>query len=269
MSARTASAGQRRGPAALILLARLVRQDFVERYAGSQLGLAWLVIWPVMQILVFTLVFAELIGPRLPGTEGIYAYGIYLVSGILPWTAFATTLARMTTVFLDKAALLTKVPLPLTLVAVHLAVVELVVLTVTLTLFMGFHLALAGLPPATALWVPLIMVFQQLIATAIGLLGALATVFIRDVKEAIGVITFLWFWLTPIVYLAADMPAIFAAIQPFNPAFWFIDQYHRAIVFGQAPDLAVMAGAGAGAVAAIAVMAALLRRWERDLRDLL
>ena len=118
------------------LLWHFVRQDFSDRYSGSALGRGWLLVTPLLQILIFVTIFGGLIGPRLPGTHtGSFGYGVYLVSGILPWTAFASTISRTTTVFLDKRAILSKVPVSLTLVALHVAIVEGITLICTLGMF--------------------------------------------------------------------------------------------------------------------------------------
>mgnify|MGYP006428493501 CR=1 FL=1 len=252
-----------------VLLWHLVRQDFVERYAGSVLGMAWLLITPLMQILVFTLVFGRLIGPRIPGTDSIYAYGLYLVSGILPWMTFASTFGRTAAVFRDKAPILRKVPLRLSTVAVHVAVAETLALAAVLALFLAVRTAIFGAPPATAVYAPVVMVYQQLLALTLGLLAALPAVMLRDVKEAVGVVTFLWFWMTPIVYLVDTVPWPLQVIQPYNPAFWFSESWHRILVYGQAPDFGWLAASGLGVLALLGLVLVLLHRWEGQIRDFL
>jgi len=251
------------------LLWHLVRQDFVERYAGSILGTTWLLITPLMQILVFTLVFGRLIGPRIPGTDSIYAYGLYLVSGILPWMTFANTFGRTAAVFRDKASILRKVPLRLSTVALHVAVAETLALAAVLALFLVVRTAIFGPPPATAAYAPVVMLYQQLLALALGLLAALPAVVLRDIKEVVGVVVFLWFWMTPIVYLVDDVPWPLQVIQPFNPAFWFIEAWHRILVYGQAPDFAWLALSGLGVLGLLALVLYLLQRWEGPIRDFL
>jgi lipopolysaccharide transport system permease protein len=266
MSDATRAATRRRD---LRLLWHLVRQDFVDRYAGSALGATWMLIVPLMQILVFTLVFGKLIGPRIPGSDSVYAYGLYLVSGILPWTAFANTFGRTTNVFVEKAGILTKVPVSLWQVAVHIAIAEAITLVAVLTLFMGLMVVLFGTPPPEALYAPLLLIFQQVLAFTLGLIGAILTVFLRDIKELVGVVIFLWFWMTPIVYLVQDVPGIMQAAQTFNPSFWFIEPWHQILVYGQTPDFLDM-GLKFAAIALIcAGLLRLLAHWEREIRDFL
>jgi lipopolysaccharide transport system permease protein len=266
MSDATRAATRRRD---LRLLWHLVRQDFVDRYAGSALGATWMLIVPLMQILVFTLVFGKLIGPRIPGSDSVYAYGLYLVSGILPWAAFANTVGRTASVFVDKAGLLGKVPVSLWQVAVHVAIAEALTLVAVLGLFLVLMLVLFGAPPPQVGYAPLLLVFQQVLAFTLGLGAAILTVFLRDVKEFVGVAIFLWFWMTPIVYLVRDVPEIMQTAQTLNPAFWFIEAWHQVLVYGQTPDVADLAAKLAVTAAIAAGLLHLLSRWEREIRDFL
>jgi len=249
------------------LLWHLVRQDFIDRYSGSALGVTWMLIVPLMQILVFTLVFGKLIGPRIPGSDSVYAYGLYLVSGILPWIAFANTIGRTTGVFVEKAGILGKVPVSLAQVAVHVAIAEAITLVAVLGLFIGLMVVLFGPPPPQALYAPLLLIFQQTMAFTLGLAGAILTVFLRDVKEFVGVVTFLWFWMTPIVYLARDVPEIMQAAQVYNPSFWFIEAWHQIMVYGERPDFADLGAKFAAICLICAGLLRLLRHWEREIRD--
>lgn len=251
------------------MLWHFVKQDFVERYSGSILGTVWLFASPLVQILIFTLVFGNIIGPRVGSGQGAFPYGFYLVSGVLPWTAFASTVARTSTAFIDKAGVITKVAVGLRTVAVQFSIVEGLVLAVVMTLFLAVKTLMGSPPSPLALFVPLLIVFQQVLAFAIGLAGAILTVFVRDVREVIGLVMMIWFWLTPIVYLVTDVHPALQAFQRANPAFWFIDQYHRVLVAGQMPNFAALAAQGTLVLLIIAVLFWVLSRTERDIRDFL
>lgn len=252
------------------LLWHLVKQDFVDRYSGVALGRAWLLLAPMLQILIFVIVFGGLIGPRLPDTNaGIYGYGIYLVSGILPWTAFANTFSRVTTVFFDKRAILSKVPLSLSMIAVHIAIVEGITLACTLGLFILLSLFLSVPPSVGVFSLPLLILAQQLLGFGLGLVGAILMVFLRDIREMVGVIIMLWFWMTPIVYTIDSVPYFMQAIQTFNPAWWFVREYHQVFVYGGVPDTMRVLLLSAGGLLGSGLMVWLLSRSERHLRDAL
>ncbi|HVF33852.1 MAG TPA: ABC transporter permease, partial [Candidatus Saccharimonadia bacterium] len=110
-----------------------VQRELEGKYRGSLLGALWVVLSPLAQILVFTLVFAEIMKPVLPGHAGsVFAYSIYLCGGVLPWTLFAEGLGRLNTVFIDNANLIKKASFPriaLPTVVLGTAVVNFAVIT--------------------------------------------------------------------------------------------------------------------------------------------
>ena len=78
-------------------------RDFVSRYLGTQLGFFWAVAQPLAMILIYTLVFAEIMKPALPGHESKFAYSIYLCAGILLWQLFSDLVSRSVGVFVTTA----------------------------------------------------------------------------------------------------------------------------------------------------------------------
>ena len=66
---------------------------------------------------------------------------------------------------------------------------------------------------------------------------ATLTVFIRDLKEIVGIILQLWFWFTPIVYVREILPEFVRRIMVFNPAYIFIESYQRIFVFNDIPSV--------------------------------
>lgn len=251
------------------LIAELTRRDLTERYAGSALGTAWSLIWPLVMILIYTVVFSQVMGARLAGSDSAFGYGIYLVAGILPWTAFANTVSRVSTVYVDRAYILTKVRLPLGRLPLFVVLAETVILGIAFGLFLVFLAVTGSLPGWQLLWVPMLFALVQLFAYALGLFVAMFNVFLRDLKELVGVVLQLWFWLTPIVYVTEILPDWVKALIQYNPAFLFVDAFHQVFVYHRAPDpmgLLALALLGLGL---LALDRWLLGRLERDIRDLL
>ena len=77
----------------LPLLLHFVRKDLIDRHAASALGALWTLLLPLANILIFTLVFSQIMGARLEtmGMEylGSYGYSVYLVTGLLAWICFS------------------------------------------------------------------------------------------------------------------------------------------------------------------------------------
>jgi len=250
------------------LVIQFTRQDLVDRYAGSLLGGLWTFIQPLVNMLVFILVFSNIMQARLPAAAGVHSYSIYLIAGLLGWIAFASTLTRTSTVFLDKANIITKVRLSLFGLPLSIVLGDSVVYAISLVFFVAFLFLVDHGLTRHFLWVPLIFAIQQTFAYALGLILACLSVFFRDIRESLALVLQLWFWLTPIVYVFGILPESLQPWLRFNPMFPVIDAYHAAILYGTAPAAAGLAVLGLLAIGLLVLGGWLLARLERDIRDL-
>ena len=121
----------------LSLIIELAKRDFIERYSGSVLGFVWSFIYPLINILIYMIIFGSLMGARLPGMSSVWGYEFYLISGLIPWTAFADTVTRSSTVFLDKKNIIAKIRIDLPKLPVFIVFSETITFVVTLVIFLG------------------------------------------------------------------------------------------------------------------------------------
>jgi lipopolysaccharide transport system permease protein len=110
---------------------------------------------------------------------------------------------------------------------------------------------------------------QQIFAFGIGLLAATLTVFVRDLKEVIGIVLQLWFWFTPIVYVKEILPDLVKKLIVFNPIYVLIESYHRIFVFGDTPPLKGLIVMTLLAHGLVCFSYFTFHRLEKDLRDFL
>lgn len=194
-----------------------VRREFVSRYLGTQLGFFWAVAQPLAMIAIYTLVFAQIMRPALPGHGSRFAYSIYLCAGILCWQLFSDLLNRSVGIFVHNANLLKKVSLPKLALPVIVALTGLSNFGIVLVLFLAFLVAIANFP-AVAIWafVPVLVLIVAL-ALGLGVLLGTINVFYRDVEQSTSILLQFWFWLTPIVYPGRTLPDGFAQALAWNP----------------------------------------------------
>jgi homopolymeric O-antigen transport system permease protein len=219
------------------LVAEFVKRDFVERFAGSVLGSLWSLIWPLVNILIFTVIFSNVMNARLPGSHGPFSYSIYLISALLPWTAFATTVSRSTTVFIERKHILSKINVALPSMPFYINVSESITFWISLTFFGVFLIAVGHSFSIYHLMVPFVFLLQQLLAYALGLMLAVFTVFIRDLRELVGIVLQIWFWFTPIVYVKDILPEWVKGIIVYNPSYVFADSFQSVILLNKMPDV--------------------------------
>jgi ABC-2 type transport system permease protein len=179
------------------VLLNLIRRELKVKYAASVLGAVWSLLNPIVYLAVFTFVTRVL-------RASVPDFPVYLLSGLLAWNLFSTSVSAGSRSVVDNANLVKKVAFPreiLPLASIGVAIVDYVLQTGVLLLFMlisgfGFHV------PELAL-LPLAFVTLLAFSTALTFWLAAANVRYRDVGHLLGIALLVWFWITPIVYAAA------------------------------------------------------------------
>ena len=188
-------------------------------------------IWPLVSLFIYIVIFGRIMGGRLPGNSAIYAYGVYAASGLIPWVAFSTTVARSSSLFVDKRNIISKINISLPSLLLYVNLSETITFLISLILLFLFLFLGENRISERILLLPFIFYLQQLFAFGLGLLAATLNVFVRDLKEVVGIVLQLWFWFTPIVYVQDILPDLVKKIIVFNPAYVLIESYHRIFIF--------------------------------------
>jgi lipopolysaccharide transport system permease protein len=208
-------------------------------------------------------------GARLQGSSSTYSYGIYLIAGILPWTAFANTVSRSATVFVDKKNIISKMRISLPSLPLYVVMSESITFLITLSIYILFLLVTSTPLNKTLIFLPVIYLIQQIFAFSLGFLITIFHVFIRDLKEITGIVLQIWFWFTPIVYVYDILPAFAKNLVVFNPAFLFIKAYQDIFVLNQVPDFVNLLKLSIMAHLLLLAGYVIFKKFERDLRDFL
>jgi lipopolysaccharide transport system permease protein len=249
------------------LIIELAKRDFTERYSGSALGFIWSFIYPLINILIYMIIFGSLMGARLPGTSSIWGYGVYLISGLVPWTAFANTVSRASTVFLDKKNIIAKIHVDLPTLPLFIVISESVTFVVTLAIFLVI-LLITGISLSWYLvLIPFLYLIQQVFAYALGFFLAMFVVFLRDLKEVVAIGFQIWFWFTPIVYVFDILPGFAQKILILNPMLSVISAYHDLFVYQRMPSFYYLTIVLIISIVLIALDYVIFKKLEKDIRD--
>ena len=178
------------------LLGNLIRKELKVKYKNSALGFVWSLANPLLYLVVFSIVLVQFL------RVGIDDYHFYLLSGLLAWNLFQTSLTASTRAVVDNASLVTKIyfrreVLPLSSIGagvVHF-LLQFVVLIAAMLVFSYQRFWDEGL-----LLLPLAIVVELVLLAGLGLVLASANVYYRDVQHLLELGLLAWFWLTPIVY---------------------------------------------------------------------
>ena len=200
-------------------IAASVKREFASRFVGTQFGFLWSIAHPLALVLIYTLVFSELMKPKLAGHDSPFAYSIYLTAGLVVWLLFSDLLGRSVGIFVHNANVLKKVSihkLAFPIIAFFSALVQFVIL---FACFLAFVVATGSFPGAPIVAVVPVIAIASLFAMGLGLFLATINVFYRDVEQSTNLVLQFWFWLTPIVYPAAALPQVARSIMRWTPMF--------------------------------------------------
>lgn len=213
-----------------------VRREFQAKYSNSLLGAAWTVINPLAMIVVYTVVFSQIMRAKLPGVDSQFAYSIYLCAGVLTWTFFSETVSRAQNVFLENANLLKKISFPrlcLPVIVVANASLNFAIIFGLFTVFLIFS---GSFPGIVYLALFPVLLIQVLFSVGLGISLGVLNVFFRDIGQLFGVVLQFWFWLTPVVYPIDILPVVVRDALRFNPMTNIITSYQNILVNGKWPD---------------------------------
>jgi lipopolysaccharide transport system permease protein len=217
-----------------VLTLAIVKRDLRGQHAGQLLGRAWGVAQPLVLLGLYAFVFGVVFRVRIGDTlELPRNYTVYLLSGLVPWLAFAHAMASGATALTANAQLVKNTVFQVELLPVSKAVAALLPLGVGLTFLGGFTLVTEAGLPATYLLVPVLVACQLLAMIGFAFaLSAVGTV-VRDVKEVIQVISVLGIFVLPIVYLPNAIPDVFRPLMYVNPFSYMVWAYQDALYFGR------------------------------------
>ena len=248
-------------------IAASVIREFQLRYRGSALGFVWNLIGPIGTVVIFTVVFSQVMRARLPGVGDVYGYGIHVCAGVFAWGLFVEIVQRGLGMFIEHGNLLKKTNFPKSTLPLIVVLSALVNFAVSFVIFLAF-LALTNRFPG---WIALsaIPIIILLIAFAAGLGTFLGTlnVFSRDVGQAVTVLLQFWFWLTPIVYPISALPEFAQGWLAANPMTPIVAALQRIFVEGDLPRWDTLAFPFAAAVVALTAAAVTFHANAGDIVD--
>ena len=236
------------------LIGRLVRREIEARYRGSLLGLAWAVMLPLALMGIYAFVFGTVFQARwqLPESTGTpYSYAMLMFSGLLAYTLFADCAARAPGLILENVSYVKRVVFPLEIlpwVALGTAAVN---AAIGFAVFFVLFVILYGLPPATAILLPLAMAPIALIGLAALYLLSSLGVFLRDLRHVLPLIVTAMMFLSPVLFPLDAVPDDFRTLLLLNPLTPGIQHVREVLFFGTVPDLEgwlLYAGAALAAV---------------------
>jgi lipopolysaccharide transport system permease protein len=238
------------------LILALTRRDLAERFRGTLLGVLWFGLGPAILVGVYTLTFGVVFKAQVPyaiaPTAGHGLFGVFLFSGLVPFTIFSDVVARSPSLVTSKANYVTKVVFPLEVLS---AVTVLSALSggllSSLILLVALAIATGSMPLAALAYVPCLLLMVPLLVGVSWILAALGT-YVRDLGQLTPVVLSVCMFVSPIFTSIDRFPQQAQPWLRLNPVTVPVDIAQR-LLFARALPSAVMIAAYLGA--GLAVMA--------------
>lgn len=217
----------------------LSARDLKVRYSTSALGYLWSVLDPLVMSGIYWFVFTQVFNKGV----GEQPYIVFLITALLPWVWFNSSVSDFTRAFKKDARLVRSTAIPRSIWVNRIVLskgIEFLFSLPVLVLFAVFGGATVGWG---ILLFPVAMLLQVLLLVGLGLLVAPLCVLYTDLERTTALILRALFYASPIIYGVSDLPGVFAQLAAFNPLSGIFTLYRMGFFPGQWDTLAVVVGA--------------------------
>jgi len=217
----------------------LVRRDLRGRYKGSVLGFLWTFVNPLLQLVVYTLVFSVIM------RTGIERYYLFLFVALVPWIFFSASLTSGCVCILEAQDMVKKIYFPREVLPIANVTTSFVNMLLSfVVVFAVLILTGFGINIRAIVYLPLIMIIEYFLALGVAFLASALTVYFRDLQHILGIIAMAWQFLTPVMYpqefvedaLTAEL-LFFWNLNPITP---IVNAYRQILYYKQVPNISTL-----------------------------
>lgn len=223
------------------LIKKSIQREVVGRYRGSFLGIFWSFFHPMFMLAVYTFVFSVVFKARWQsGSDSKTEFALILFAGLMVFNLFSECINRAPSLILAHASYVKKVVFPLEILPWVVIGGATFHLGISLAVWLIAYTLLFGVPHATALLLPVVLVPLVLFTAGLSWWLASLGVYLRDVSQFVSIVTTAMMFLSPIFYSTASLPEQFRVIMQLNPLTPIIEQTRDLLFWYRFPDLTTL-----------------------------
>ena len=218
------------------LLKTNVKKEIRGKYKGSFLGIFWSFINPLLQVVVYAIVFPYL----LRGSTDNYL--VYIITGLIPWTFFLTMISQGTTIIKANAGIIKKVYFPREILPISVVASGLVNFLISCIIILAFCLIFKDGITWHIIFLPIITLIETIFILGLVFILSAINVYVQDIEYIVQFILSMLFYGTPIVYELSILKdaGMLANLINLNPMTQIITGYRDIFLYHTIPDFKVL-----------------------------
>jgi len=218
------------------LIWNLTLLDFRLRYAGSRLGLVWMLLAPLLMLGAYLLLFGGIFRIQPDQSSTGLEYGLLIACGLLPWIGFSEGVTRGTASVLAQRNLIKSQVFPMELFPVS-AVCAGLIGQLCGTLLLLVLLGLRGMLGPNLAVLPFLLILQALFTVGLVWFLSCVNIIYRDTSQVVVLLMVLLMFVSPIAYTQEMAPAGLKLVVELNPISYLIEGYRNALLYNQFPNV--------------------------------
>ena len=207
------------------LLYFFVWRDVKIRYKQTLLGVAWVIVQPLLTMLTFTIFFGRL--AKLP-SDGL-PYPVFYLAAVVPWAYFSNALLNATNIVVENQRVITKVYFPRLVLPTSAALSGLVDFSIGFLVLLVFTFAYGMRPSFPVLLLPFFLLLAVMTVLGVGLWLSALNALYRDVRYLVPFLVQFWMLASPVAYPSSMVPGRWRWLYGLNPMAGVIEGFRWAL----------------------------------------
>lgn len=208
----------------------LAYNDFKTKYAGSQFGIVWAFIQPVVTILIYVFVFQVMSGAA--PTDNGYPYVLWLIAGLVPWFYFSESVMNGTSCLVEYSYLVKKVMFNISVLPFVKVISALFVHLFFIAFSIVVFICAGKFPNLYYLQIFYYLFSMIVLSVALSYICCSILPFFRDFSQVVNIIMMIGMWVCPIMWNLSLCPEKYQWILRLNPIFYIVQGYRDAMIDG-------------------------------------
>ena len=210
--------------------------ELKKRYAGSVLGIGWILFYPALLLGMYMFVYQAVFKVKITGIDSSFEYSLFVLCGLIPYLGFAEVMNSSVLTLSQNRHLITNVIVPMELLPVRVVTVALVSQCMAMAILIALLLFAGGKVSVYWLYVPIMFLLEFFFLAGLAFIFSALGVLLRDLAQFMAILTLFLLFVSPVGYTKEMVPESLRMILYANPVWYLADSFRDPLLYGRLPD---------------------------------